>query len=123
MDKDVKGIWRIFTILYFADVFTSLFAAILWGDFPDTNMYMISLVNSILYWVIFKTVCYLLILIVFRWIERHSSVSDNILISVTVIYAIVIMNNLASVTMQFPVFNITPEFYSSIEAGRIEMIP
>ena len=95
----------------------------LWGDFPDTNAYMVAWINSILLWIMFKIVVYLIVMLFFRHMSKYSKYSENILTSITVVYGVVLLNNLASVTMQIPVFDISPDFYSSIEANHIEIIP
>ena len=121
--KDKVSLPGFFTILYFADVFTSLIAVMFWGDFPHTSIYMVALVNSVLLWIMFKILVYLIVIFVFKKLIQYSQYAENILIAVTVIYGILLLNNLASVTMQAPVFNICPEFYRSIELNRIDVIP
>lgn len=124
--KDENGNYTLpgfFTIIYFADVGTSLLAIIMWGDFPDGNIYMISLINSALYWILFKVIVYFIIMCVFLYMRKFSTYAENILTAVTVIYAILMLNHLSSITMQFPVFNISPEFYRSIDAAQYNIIP
>ncbi len=124
--KDENGKYTLpsfFSLIYFADVGTSLLAIMMWGDFPNGNIYMVSMINSVLYWLLFKVTVYLIIIGVFFYMRRFSTYAENILTSVTVIYAILILNHLSSITMQIPVFNISPELYRSIEAAQYDIIP
>jgi len=124
--KDENGNYTLpgfFTIIYFADVGTSLLAIMTWGDFPTGNIYMVSMVNSVLYWILFKVTAYLIIMIVFFYMRKYSQYAENVLTSVTMIYAILMLNHLSTVTMQLPIFNISPDFYRSIEQSQINIIP
>ena len=123
MSDDKVTLPGFFTILYFADVFTSLFAAMIWGDFPNTNTYMVAMINSILLWVMFKIIVYLIIITVFKYLNKYSKYSENILTAITIIYGVVLLNNLASVTIQIPICEGCDELYRSIENNRIEIIP
>ena len=122
-NKDKITLPTLFTVLYFADVLTSLFAAMVWGNFPHTNTYMVALVNSILMWILFKTIVYIIIMFVYTRLSRYSRYAENILTSITVVYGILLLNSLATTTMLMPAFDICPEFYQSIESNRITLIP
>jgi uncharacterized membrane protein YwaF len=122
-DEDKVSLPGFFTILYFADVFTSLFAAMVWGDFPNTGAYISAWINSILLWIMFKIVVYLIIILFIKYALKYSKYAENILIAITVIYGIILLNTLLNVTIQTPVFNITPELYRSLNATKLEIIP
>lgn len=116
---------EIFTILYFGDVATSFVALLIWSDWDIsyTSPLMVGFVNSILAWIMFKVLAYLLIIGVMSYIRKRSPLAENIMISITVIYAIVAINHLAGLTMVYPVSHIDPAFYAAIEAGQLEIIP
>jgi hypothetical protein len=124
-DAEKKGLKlpEFFTIVYLSDVFTSLLAAMMWGDFPATNIIMVEMVNSVIAWVVFKLMVYLVIILVFKYFSRYSTYAENILMSVTVVYSIMMLNNLSSLTLTMPNSNLSQEFLQAIEQNRVNIIP
>ena len=124
-DDEKKGLKlpEFFTIVYLSDVFTSLLAAMMWGDFPATNIIMVAMVNSVIAWVVFKLMVYLVIILVFKYFSRYSTYAENILMSVTVVYSIMMLNNLSSLTLTMPNSNLSQEFLQAIEQNRVNIIP
>lgn len=116
---------ELFTFIYFGDVATSLVALLIWSDWDInyTNPLLTGFINNILLWIMFKVLSYMLIVGVMGYIQRKSPLAENIMISITVIYAIFAINHLASLTMVYPMSHIDPSFYQAIEAGKLEIIP
>ncbi len=114
---------RFFTIVYLADVVTTLAAATMWGGFPYSNMVVLELLNSVLMWVVLKIIVYAIIIFTYRYLSRYGKYAENILLSVTVVYAILTLNHLSSLTVVIPGSDISPEFLQALEQNKIEYIP
>ena len=110
-DRRKVGLFQLFTVLYFADVITTLFALFFWVDFNlrEVNPMMVGVSNSIIYWIIFKTVIYACILAAYKYLSNYSKYAEDILITLTIVYALVVLNNIAWITSGF--FHVDPSVY------------
>ena len=119
-DDKIKEIPKIFSVLYFADVATTSVSLFIWSDFDlkMENPYFSGFINSILVWIILKILIYLVIIYGYDYFSRYSSYADTVMIAIVVTYAMILLNDIAFITVKIPTFAISPELYQSLEAQR-----
>jgi purine-cytosine permease-like protein len=119
-DDKIKEIPKIFSALYFADVATTLVSLFMWSDFDlkMNNPYFSGFINSILVWIILKILIYLVIIYGYSYFSKYSSYADTVMIAIVVTYAMILLNDIAFITVKIPTFTISPELYQSLEAQR-----
>lgn len=122
-DETKLPLQTFFKMVYFSDIATSLIGVMIWGGFPYTNAIVVEMVNTCLMWLLFKAIVYFIIIFVIKYMSKYTTYAENILLSITVIYSIIVLNNLASLAIKIPFGNIDESFYSSLDANRIDFIP
>ena len=119
----MKELPYLFTILFLSDVGTTIFSMMIFGGFPDTNPYTAVLVNNALKWCIIKIIIYVIIYLWYKYSSDDSNRPDNIMSVIIIIYGILMLLNINHVVTNFPVFNIEPEFYDSINESKFVILP
>lgn len=119
----MKELPYLFTILFLSDVGTTIFSVMMFGGFPETNPYTVHLVNNALAWCILKIIIYVIIYLWYKYSSDYSNRPDNIMSVIIIIYGILLMLNVHHVVTNFPVFNIDPEFYDSINESQLVTLP
>ena len=94
-DLNLKEIPGAFTTLYFADIVTTCISLYIWsdGNLKEVNPFMVEITNTLLTFVIFKLILYLVIIASFKYIGKYSPYADKIFTVITIVYAIIAVNN------------------------------
>ena len=115
-----NNLLKIFSIVYFSDVIVLLL------NYFITNYKMINdfyIFNSIAIYTMFKFLVFLGVILLYIYISKFSEYSENILTSVTIIYGVILMNDVSNLFFTLPLFNNSIAFYKVLEYGRFEVIP
>jgi len=115
-----NNLLKIFSIVYFSDVIVLLL------NYFITNYKMINdlyIFNSIAIYTMFKFLVFLGVVLLYIYISKFSEYSENILTSVTIIYGVILMNDVSNLFFTLPLFNNSKAFYKVLEYGRLEVIP
>jgi len=115
-----NNLLKIFSIVYFSDVIVLLL------NYFITNYKMINdlyIFNSIAIYTMFKFLVFLGVVLLYIYISKFSEYSENILTSVTIIYGVILMNDISNLFFTLPLFSNSTDFYKVLENGRFEVIP
>lgn len=96
-------------IFYFADVVSIIIPVMIWGDFPNTNPFMVSIVNTLILWAAIKTMLYFVVIALSD--SRFFRLATYSLCITSVIFVIICITSMSDITLTIPVSNISPEFY------------
>lgn len=122
MEKDLlkNNLLKIFSVVYFSDVIILLINYFISNYKIINDIYIF---NSIAIYTMFKFLVFLGVVLLYVYISKFSEYSENILTSITIIYGVILMNDVSNLFFTLPLFNNSMEFYRLLEYGRIEVIP